>query len=217
MKFVEKLKHCFTIEQVTPDEIIQQNILEKFHVLFVGGGMPAEHYKQMKNESGKEAIQRFVKQGGGYIGTCAGAYTAISWDQEEPLKTFSPSWELLPHIQIRDRMGHVWKRGMGTSKISLTSGGKKIFSHESDEEIAMFFQNGPLFECTSNHESTILGVYNNEVNTEKNPNSCMIGSGAIGCGTYGNGRVIVFSAHPESSGMHVDNLLINAFKYVSNS
>jgi glutamine amidotransferase-like uncharacterized protein len=231
MKFVEKLRHAFTIVQTTPYEILEQNILcrDGFHILFVGGGMPAEHYRQLQGERGSTIIREFVGEfGGAYVGVCAGAYTAIHWHQEEPLKSFSPSWELLPNCFIRDRIGHNWKRGMGRCSIRLTPLGATIFQSNA-KIVDMFFRNGPLFECStdtntsSSSSSTfpssvqVLGTFENEINTEKNPNACMIGSAAIVYGTFGKGQVLLFSAHPESSDDHVDSLLVNSFKYVATS
>jgi glutamine amidotransferase-like uncharacterized protein len=70
-----------TTQRVTADEI-RSGILEKFDVLEVPGGWAGSYHASLGTD-GQEAIQKFVNNGGGYIGVCAGAYLASSlvrWD-----------------------------------------------------------------------------------------------------------------------------------------
>jgi len=74
-----------------------------------------------------------------------------------------------------------------------------------------------LFNCPTDREDLqLLGTFSSNVNTTKNPFESMIDTGAIVSGQYGKGRVLLFSAHPESSGDHVNELFINSFRYAAN-
>lgn len=194
-----------------------------FHVLFVGGGMPAEHYRQMRDEQGREAIREAVgRYGVGYVGTCAGAYIAIRRHHTEPLYSFSPTWELLSDCHIWNHEGHEWQRGMGSCQVQLTDRAKQIFE-TGDDRVEMFFRNGPLFSCCTSNEddetedvkSELLGTFVTNINTTKNSFESMVGTGAIVSGHHGQGRVLLFSAHPESSGDHINELFVNSIKFVA--
>ena len=47
----------------------------RYKVLFVNGGVSTDHGKSL-GESGRESMRIFVKNGGSYVGTCAGAFFA---------------------------------------------------------------------------------------------------------------------------------------------
>ncbi len=59
-------------------------------------------------------MRKFVQNGGGYIGICAGAYLACD--------RFSWSTKMLNARTVSQK----WKRGKGNVEIELTDEGKKI-------------------------------------------------------------------------------------------
>ena len=66
----------FECIQFDPNDIGNgQLITKKMHVVFCGGGLGPVHASQLGGK-GKREIIKFLEQGGGYIGCCAGAYLA---------------------------------------------------------------------------------------------------------------------------------------------
>ena len=146
--------------------------LNKCSLLIVPGGYTARCIDGLGAE-GLERIREFVADGGGYIGICAGAYIAAR------------------RVEVP---GH--PRGLGIIEIenvrSAGTGVRAIFVTQPDHpivegcerELQIWYQNGPLIEAGEGVET--LAVYED-------------GSAAIVCSTYGKGRVVIFSPHPEGS------------------
>lgn len=124
-------------------------------------------------EQGFKRIREFVAGGGGYIGICAGAYIA---PQTVEVQGRPPG---LGIIDIRNRR----EAGSGIRTIEITKTDHPIVQGYQGE-IEIWYQNGPMIEAGKDVE--ILAIY------EK-------GSAAIVCSTYGGGRVVIFSPHPEGS------------------
>lgn len=124
-------------------------------------------------EHGFEHLREFVCSGGGYIGICAGAYMA------------APTVEVQgnpPGLAIID-IGNQRGTGRTIRGITLVEPQHPLAA-ECDEEMSIWYQNGPIIQPGANVQ--VVAVYEN-------------GDAAIVCGTYGEGRVILFSPHPEGS------------------
>jgi len=151
---------------------IRSGRLSECSLLIVPGGYTARCVTALGAE-GFECIREFVAGGGGYIGICAGAYIASS------------------RVEV---LGH--PRGLGIIEIENVRGAglevRTIFVTQPDHpivegcgrELQIWYQNGPLIEAGEGVET--VAVYED-------------GSAAIVCSTYGRGRVVIFSPHPEGS------------------
>lgn len=137
---------------------------------------------------GREQARRFVEAGGGYVGICAGAYLAcdgFSWGIKIlDAKTPSPKWE----------------RGHGDLKIETTDAGQSLLGlpHES----VVIYHNGPVL--TPAHNAAIpdfepLVFFRTEVSKVPEQAGLQIDTPAIVRGTFGAGRVLVSSPHPEQT------------------
>mgnify|MGYP003681908078 CR=1 FL=1 len=108
---------------------IKEGKLEHFDFLIVPGGYTPEYMPALR-EAGKEAMRNFVREGGGYIGICAGAYIA-------------PKRVEVPHkpqgLGIID-IENIRKSGRGTRKICLA---KHPITRGLGEELEIYYQNGP--------------------------------------------------------------------------
>ena len=151
--------------------------LDRCSVLIVPGGQTALCVATL-GVRGFECIREFVADGGGYVGICAGAYIAAR------------------RVEVPGR-----PQGLGIIEIeNVRSAGteiKTIFVAQPEHPIVegggrgvvtvplqIWYQNGPLMEAGEGVET--LAVYED-------------GSAAIVCSTYGEGRVVIFSPHPEGS------------------
>jgi len=176
-----------TVAEVGPDEI-QNGALSQFNALICPGGTGGGQARAI-GEDGRAHIKKFVEDGNGYIGICAGAYLAtsgFSWGLKIlDAKTPSPKWE----------------RGRAVVKIELTDKGRQILGNRPGL-LDCKYHNGPLL-CPAKIESLpdyeVLAFFRTEVAKNNAPEGIMINSPAIVAGRCGKGLVLVISPHPEQT------------------
>ncbi len=183
------LESGFQCQRLRPEDI-RSGRLDEFEVLIMPGGSGSKQ-AEMLEAKGCEEIRKFVDSGGGYVGICAGSYLASS----------QYSWSLdLINARVWDR-AH-WARGTGTVTIGLTTAGDQFFKQQ-DSTLDVYYGQGPLLVPGDNAELPqyeVLASYNSEVASKGAPVGAMVGTHAIVRSQFGNGRVICYSPHPESSG-----------------
>ena len=190
-------KLAISYREVT-DQDIRGGGLEDCSLLIVPGGYTAR-YVDALDEEDFEQIRKFVSGGGGYIGICAGAYIAAP-NVEVPGRP--------PGLGIIE-IGNERKAGQGIRTITVAKPTHPVVKGYAGE-VDIWYQNGPMMKAGQGVET--LAVY------EK-------GGAAIVCSTYGQGRVVIFSPHPEGSlegGIDPEEagtlkLLENAIAFVSQS
>lgn len=175
------------VMRVGPTEI-RAGALAGFDVVIFPGGTGSGQAKAL-GTSGRKALKRFVEGGGGYVGVCAGAYLACA--------SFSWGAKLLDARTLSPK----WRRGQSMLEVELTERGREIFgSHEAPFEV--LFHNGPVLgpadsEALPDFEP--LALFRTEVADNGTPKGLQVGTPAIASGLCGEGRVIVFSPHPEQT------------------
>ena len=182
------------LREVTADEIRQLDsadggLLHEFDVLVQPGGSGSKQGRQL-GAAGRDAIRDFVRQGGGLIGICAGAYLA-SADYD---------WSL--HVldaKVIDRKH--WARGTGRVRIRVSEAGRALLDTESDE-LEIFYGQGPLLAPAGDAEIEDyepIATYASEIAKNGAPSGVMVGTTAIAWGEFGDGHVLCFSPHPEKT------------------
>lgn len=177
-----------TVRRITADAI-RAGELSNVNVVVHPGGSGSRQGKAL-GEEGRKAVRSFVRDGGGYLGVCAGAY----------LGTNDYTWSLnLIDAKSVDR-AH-WRRGTGTVTTKLAPAAARLFSQDG-EAVELFFGQGPLLGRREWDNADVpdyqsLAVYETEVAENGAPKGIMKGTSAIVRGRYGSGRVFIFSAHPE--------------------
>lgn len=184
----------FQISRITPEEI-QGGKLAEFDVLVHPGGSGGKQGRAL-GENGRQAVREFVRDGGGFLGVCAGAYLATN-DYE---------WSLnLIDAKVVDRRH--WARGEGPVDLRLSPEGAAFFGL-SGSEMTIHYAQGPLLgrrewddREVPDYES--LAIFATEMAKKGAPEGVMAGtSAAVRC-SYGSGRVFCFSPHPElTEGLH---------------
>ena len=151
-------------------------------VMFTGGSGSAE--AGGLGEKGREEVRAFVREGGGYVGICAGAYlacTGYEWGVGVlNAKTVSPKW----------------RRGQGEVKIAGEAFGEKL----SDRGIR--YSNGPIIKADVRKdmpEFETLIAFRTELAENDTPVGVMVNAPAMVRSTYGLGRVFTSSPHPEQT------------------
>lgn len=172
-------------------EAIRNGALKKVDVLIHPGGSGGKQGRALETK-GREAVRNFVRNGGGFIGVCAGGYLA----------TDDYSWSLgLIEARVIDRRH--WNRGTGTVDVALSPIAQKFFGAK-DERVQIYYGQGPLLgrrewdnPLAPEYES--LGLYQTGVAKKGAPEGIMPGASAIVRATFDKGRVFVFSPHPEKT------------------
>ncbi|MBI5818531.1 MAG: succinylglutamate desuccinylase/aspartoacylase family protein [Verrucomicrobia bacterium] len=167
---------------------IRAGALGQFNVIAVPGGSGSKEAATI-GEDGRDRIRKFVENGGGYIGICAGAYLAtsgFSWGLRIlDAKTVSPKWD----------------RGHAMVKLELTDQGRRILGNIQGT-FDCKYANGPIL-CPAHVESLPdyepLAFFRTEVAEHNAPPGIMVNSPAIVAGRCGKGRVVVSSPHPEQT------------------
>lgn len=153
---------------------------------------------------GRKAIRGFVREGGGFIGICAGAYLASA----------HYSWSLnILDAKVLDTKH--WARGTGTVDIALTDAGREMLNADSPR-LPIYYGQGPLLAPGDNpdiEDYEEVASYQTEIAKNGAPKGVMPGTTAIARGRFGQGRVICFSPHPEKT-EGLEGFIQNAVEYV---
>jgi len=178
----------FQTERVTAADI-RCGALDRFDVVIHPGGSGSKQAATLE-ESGCDAVQRFVEEGGGFVGICAGSYLASA----------HYSWSLgLIDARVVDR--EHWARGTGDVLISLTPAARHAFAADEDE-VTIYYGQGPLLAPAERDDIAdyqLLASYETEIAENGAPPGVMKGTTAIARGKFGKGRVFCFSPHPEKT------------------
>ena len=126
------------VRELTATEI-RGRALDGIDLLIQPGGSGSKQGNQL-GEQGRERIRTYVREGGGFIGICAGAYLASA----------DYSWSLhLLDAKVLDRKH--WARGTGTVDIQLTEAGQETFE-EDRRELQIYYGQGPLLAPANDPE-----------------------------------------------------------------
>ena len=151
-------------------------------VMFTGGSGSAE--AAALGEKGREEVRDFVRNGGGYVGICAGAYLACS------------GFEWGVGVLNAKTVSSKWRRGQGEVKITGEAFGEKL----TDRVIR--YANGPIIKADVRKdlpEFETLVSFRSELAENETPVGVMVNAPAMVRSSYGLGRVFTSSPHPEQT------------------
>ena len=114
--FIRNFDGYKTIEvtKLTPRDI-QNGELSRYNILAFTGGSGSKQSEGL-GAKGREMVRAFVKEGGGYLGICAGVYLAAT----------GFDWESLEIVNARQVVKNEWERGRGLWILSLPMKGEKF-------------------------------------------------------------------------------------------
>lgn len=171
---------------------IRAGILNGFDVLLVPGGSGSGQSESLQ-DAGLDSVRNFVYRGGGYYGTCGGAYLASA----------AYSWSLKILNAKAIDAAH-WARGHGYVVLNITQEGKEFYPFTQDTATIMYYQ-GPLMApgvVDTLPAYVKLATFATEIAENGAIPGAMIGATAFAQSCFGKGRVIIHSPHPEAtSGM----------------
>jgi glutamine amidotransferase-like uncharacterized protein len=168
-------------------------------VMFTGGSGSAE--AGGLGEKGREEVRAFVRNGGGYVGICAGAYLACS------------GFEWGVGVLNAKTVSSKWRRGQGEVKIAGETFGDKL----TDRGIR--YANGPIIKADVRKDLPafeVLASFRTELAENDSPVGAMVNAPAMVRSTYGLGRVFTSSPHPEQTA-GLEPLVEKAVRWVARS
>lgn len=176
-----------TIDRLKPAQIAAGG-LQGYDVVVFSGGSGSAQAKSL-GETGRERVREFVRNGGGYVGICAGAYLACS----------NFSWGL--GILNASTVSNQWRRGSGFVETEITVDGTPILGPVKGVFLVRY-NNGPILKPGTRADLPAykpLALFRTEVAQNGTPVGVMVHSPAQAAAPFGRGRVFVSSPHPENT------------------
>jgi len=170
---------------------VNAGMLSQFDVVLHPGGSGSGQANSL-GESGRAKEIEFIRDGGGYLGVCAGGYLAAC--------NYSWSLAILDARTIDTKNGN-WRRGRAELEIELTAAGLGLFG-DMDPSFDVKYANGPIYAPGERDEIPdyeTLALYRGEVAENGTSKGVMPGTPALIRGRFGDGRAVAFSPHPEDS------------------
>lgn len=188
----------FSISQIGATDIDEQS-LSQFDVLIFSGGSGSKQGKALGAKR-RKAVQAFVRNGGGIVGICAGAYLCsshYSWSLDVINTAVYNKMEDIPDVGRKS----MWYRGGPSDvKMELTGSGTRILGISDQTNVR--YQNGPIVSPGKNTavgEYTVLAWFRTEVAKYAVQKGTMVNTPAIISAEFGKGRVLSVSPHPEAT------------------
>jgi glutamine amidotransferase-like uncharacterized protein len=154
--------------------VINSKTLSSFDVLIMPGGDVSTYISSEAIDSG--AIKQFVSGGKGYLGICAGAYVASN-----RVDGYYSGWGIASDVNSKN------ENYEGMLPISLTSYGTTVLNESSLQNLHM--ENGPAM-YTDDSQIIMAKFADNQTGYQNY--AAILGE------TYGNGRILLSSPHPET-------------------
>ncbi|MBB5035100.1 BPL-N domain-containing protein [Prosthecobacter vanneervenii] len=176
-----------SVVRLSGEEIGTQN-LGVYDVLVFPGGSGSSQAKGI-GEAGAKNVREFVRNGGGYVGICAGAYLACS----------NFSWGL--GVLNAGTVSPKWRRGQAFLDLETTSEATEVLG-EAKGVFKVRYNNGPILKPwtrTDLPSYQTLSVFRSEVAKYGAPEGVQVNSPAQVIAPFGKGRVFVSSPHPENT------------------
>lgn len=171
-------------EQIASGELTN----DKFDAVAFTGGSGSGQSAGIGKE-GLVTVRKFVENGGGYLGICAGSYLAADY-----------SWGL--KIVNAKTVSPKWKRGQAYLDLEVDSKDGYPITGEVKGIFKCRYANGPILT-----PSTIEGLppykvaayFRTETALNGAPAGVQVGAPAALYSTFGKGRIFLLSPHPENT------------------
>lgn len=172
-------------------EDIHENVLEAFDGTIFPGGSGRGTAVGIR-EKGVAILDEYIRNGGGFMGICAGAYFANSgvdvYLNAVPIAHNQP-----------------WRKGRGMLDVELTAAGREILGEEFTH-FTTRYANGPVYIEEVNPvlweddtDLVVLGHFRSTVNDPNGePSIELLDTPAIITYLHGQGNMIMISPHPET-------------------
>ncbi|MBR7104548.1 MAG: hypothetical protein IKC65_06370 [Lentisphaeria bacterium] len=164
-------------------EDLRKGALKEIELLVMPGGSSKLQMRSMAPE-GVKALREFVQNGGSYVGICAGFHITLNRKERAAL---------LPYTYIPEAVG-----AKGHVFIDLSPEGADILNVKSGR-YRVVYSRGPVARegAWDKGSCQTLARYKSSVGPVNRPGKSFFNTPALICGTFGKGKVIATSFHPE--------------------
>ena len=193
-----------TVTRIGPTEMGTVD-LTPFDVVVFSGGSGSGQARAI-GEAGRANVKKFVENGGGYLGICAGAYLA----------TAGYEWSL--GILNAKTVSPKWRRGRTFVDLEVSEAGAPIIG-PVDNVFKCRYANGPIIAPMGRDDLpayTTAVWFRSEISENDSPVGVMINSPAAAFARFGKGRVFIISPHPENT-PGLENFVPRALLWLSDS
>ncbi len=185
---------------------VRAGVLDRLDLVVMPGGAPSREYADL-GTNGVERLKKFIREGGGYIGTCAGCFLAMQGATPE-----RPRMGIVPYVSQKGpyRYGSILSTKYtpaAEAYLGLKPGYRRVRYHGGP----IMLPGTPMPEAKFEVISTYVGDINPGTPDPVRP---MTGAASEVAGTYGKGRVVAMADHPEYFPNTLD-IVRGAFKYVT--
>ena len=179
----------YTLHNITENNTVSRLKMSNFDVVVFPGGSGSGQSDAL-GAAGRAAVVDFVRKGGGYIGTCGGAFLGM-----EHLKLYGDP----PPPTVEP-----WARGHGPVSVEFNAEGVASLqldrSTYTNTNVTIEYWQGPIVATANVPPSvSILSYFRTEIHSG-HPNQTtgtMVNTPAMTSATFGSGRVVLNSPHPE--------------------
>lgn len=205
-RWIEIATMAENVEAVPVDgAAVRSGALDGMDVLVMPGGKASLEALSL-GEKGRENVKSFIRNGGGYIGSCAGCYLVMHQG-----KGYSKNYlGLLPYkdgvsggraeidIRFNDKAAELAGIRKGITKVRYAGG--PVPRHTGRE--------------VEGTKVEVVATYAGDINTTDKMREPFTGKPAAFAATCGKGKIFVFTVHPESD-VKDAHLVRGAFRFVS--
>lgn len=176
----ESLRQVSSAVALVDGADVRTGVLAHADVVLFGGGSSSSQGRSL-HAAGRSVVRQFVQDGGGYVGICAGMFLAMSSrDSYLGLIDAQPSGS----------------SGSGVVPLEFSSSAREAIGVGGDQAIK--FSGGPRIDPVQLPKTCeIWAVFADDLAREGKSTLELRGKAAVVAAPYGQGRVVVFSPHPE--------------------
>ena len=194
------------VETVPVDgQAVRDGVLDGMDVFIMPGGRSPLEAKRLGPE-GREKLKAFIRNGGGYLGTCAGCCMLMQSSKCHPNMLNIIPWTFGVCGGRTDIL--VEFNGNAEKLAGIKPAKRRIRYAEGPVPV-------PAEKGAEGADIAVVATYASDVNAHSTtPRRPFTGSPAAFAGTYGKGRIFALTVHPEVEIANHD-ILRKAFKFVS--
>ena len=164
-------------------EDLRKGVLKNFDMIVMPGGSSQLEMESM-GPAGVKALQEFIRNGGAYVGICAGFHIMLNRPERA---------QLVPYTYIREAVG-----ARGDVQIDLSKEGAKILGVKPGKRMVRYSR-GPIAKEAKWAKGSCKthALYTSSISPLGRAGKSFFNTPALIAGTYGKGKVIATSFHPE--------------------
>lgn len=195
-------------------EDIRQGSLKAFDLALFPGGSGGAQGRGLGG-TGREQVRSFVRDGGGVIGICAGAYLVSSHYKWSLHMINTAVYNDMVDVGKAGRKSMWYRGGPADVKLEVSSSAKETLGFAGDFNVR--YQNGPIVargKETDLPDYEVLAWFRSENWRYEPQKGTMIDTPAIVAAEFGDGRVLSISPHPEST-KELESMIVHSIHWVA--